>query len=151
MATRDFSQMEEVMNRRATQVNARIDRAVSLLATQVGKAVVEATPVDTGKARSNYIANLNRRFASVIPPRFPGKKLGRGETANAIAAINQIRREVLSFKSIQKNVLFIVNNTPYLVPYLNIAGRSPQARPGFLQRAVASARTTLRNYKLLPR
>jgi hypothetical protein len=119
-----------------------VNYIVQAVAIEVDQALVMATPVDTGRARSNWIASLGRPRRSVIGPYAPGKKLGLGESGNANAAMAQARA-VITARTSNGQAVYITNNVPYIGD-LN-AGRSPQARPaGFAQRASQVGTATVR-------
>lgn len=105
----------------------------------IGRGVVYDTPVDTGLHRSNWVATTGTPFAGVRPAYAPGQKLGKGERANASAAIAQITRVAnVSVFQVQYDVpLYLTNNAP-AIGELN-AGRSPQAPPSFIQRDIKAA------------
>ncbi len=104
--------------------------------------VVEDTPVDTGKARSNWVASEGSPFGGVIGPYAPGSNLGRGESGNKDAAIAQADGIIKGFVASEGAVLYIANNTPY-IGYLNDPSAtdkpSTQSFPNFIQLALQKA------------
>jgi hypothetical protein len=108
--------------------NAHV-RAVFLL---VDQAVVLATPVDTGRARSNWRASNNAPISTTIAPYAPGNRLGLGEGANAAAAMAQARAAAAARKS--GETMYITNNLPY-IELLN-ANYSPQAPSRYVEQAI---------------
>jgi hypothetical protein len=99
-------------------------RKVSLV---VDQAVVLATPVDTGRARSNWITSLNMASTKIIP---------EGIDKSGSAAMAQNMDETAKVKL--TDVLFICNNLPY-IGGLN-DGHSKQAAANFIQRAAQVAK-----------
>lgn len=118
------------------EVKATIPLAVHDVAKamiqRIGVLTVASTPVDTGAARSNWIATSGSPSSAVIPPYAPGNRLGRGEGGNREGAINQIRSAVKS--SPPGKDLWLTNNIDYIED-LN-AGKSKQTEGGFVERAV---------------
>lgn len=125
-------------------VEKNSEKAVVLTALAVDQAVVLATPVDTGRARSNWVVSVGRPVLAAIEPYAPGKKLGIGETANARAALEQGRAALAAPG--EKSRVYITNNVQY-IGMLN-DGHSTQAPAGFVENAVDAARTAIANMKL---
>ena len=106
---------------------------VKRLALTVDKHLVMNTPVDTGRARSNWIPTLEAPSEQQIPPFAPGAKGSTGR-ANTQAALTAMATVLASFELGRQ--VWIVNNTEYL-GFLN-DGTTPtkQASPGFVERAI---------------
>ena len=100
----------------------------------VDEAMVKSTPVDTGFARSNWIASLNTPSTKTIEPYSPGKRLGLAEDANATAAIAQAKS--IASSRLLGQVLYITNNTKY-IRNLNL-GSSRQAPTYFVEKSILS-------------
>ena len=100
----------------------KLAKAVSRLATRSQKelgldvqdSVVVATPVDTGKLRSNWLMSVNVPRTDVIAPYFPGRRLGRDEQGNRLAAASQGEAAVQGLVEQADQQLWIANNTPYV-------------------------------------
>ena len=118
-----ISALSSVLGRRTEQFIRGANMISREAARAAGSAAVEATPVDTGLARSNWRASVNTQAASVIPPYAPGSKLGIGERGNALGAASQHRLTIASWNAARGNPLFIVNNVPYIA-ILNFGGRN---------------------------
>jgi len=139
MGTHPFEDMPRVINRRAVEAGNSLTRIVRKAATVGGAAVVDETPVDTGKARSNWVASINGPIETTIPPYSPGMKLGRSERANANAALSQHQSAITRFDAEKHRAIHITNNVPYLT-YLNTPpGSSAQTPALFVQRSVQAA------------
>ena len=130
MAT--LQQFNRNMRRRAEKLTRNVDVAIKQVAKSVTAEVIDGTPVDTGRARSNWQASIDARNEIVIQPYAPGRRLGRGEGANKGAAIATANAVIDRRKTEEK--LFIQNNVPY-IRLLN-AGSSQQAPDMFVQMAV---------------
>lgn len=98
---------------------------------------VEATPVDKGDARSNWVVTIDEIFEGQIPAYAPGSKLGRGEAANLIGATAQGETAVATFDSQVNNEVHIQNNLDYIE--LLDAGYSAQQPASMLALALQSA------------
>lgn len=132
------------MKRIGVLVEKNSEKAVVLTALAVDQAVVLATPVDTGRARSNWVVSVGRPVLSAIEPYSPGEHLGIGETANAGAALEQGRAALAAPG--EKSRVYITNNVLY-IGMLN-DGTSSQAPKGFVNDAVDAAKTAIANMRL---
>ena len=125
-------------------VNAsKLVRQVGLVADQ---ALVLATPVDKGIARSNWQVSVTRPIRKVIPAYAPGDKLGLGERRNAAKALTQGAAAIAKYKS-ENQKIYITNNVHYIT-LLN-GGSSRQAPAAFVQIAVNQAVDAVRRSHLL--
>jgi len=128
----------------ADELGDSINKLVRKTAVVIDQAVVFATPVDTGRARSNWRVALGIAPDGVIAPYSPGEGLGVGEAANAQRAISQAL-SVISQRREGQDV-FIANNLPYIQP-LN-EGSSAQAPAGFVQMSVQLAAVEVANVRV---
>jgi hypothetical protein len=119
-----------------------IKRKVALV---VDREVVLETPVDTGRARSNWIASIAAPILSDHEPYAPGAKLGKSERANAAAAMEQAQLVISAVKS--GDDIYISNNVHY-IGLLN-EGSSAQAPSGFVQSAVLRGVSAVRGARIL--
>jgi hypothetical protein len=117
---------------RGRDVEKGVNRIVRTVALVVDREVVLGTPVDTGRARSNWIASLGSAVTDVRDPYSPGNKLGIGESNNAEAAMSQAKTIISTRKS--GTDVYISNNVDY-IGLLN-DGSSAQAPAGFVQSAI---------------
>jgi hypothetical protein len=92
------------------------------------------TPVDTGRARSNWIAQIGSAPDTVIDAYVPGS-LGDTEAANTQAALDQAEAVIKNYKGGQE--IHITNNLPY-IQRLN-DGWSSQAPANFVEQGVMEA------------
>lgn len=122
-----------IYTRRFARLGARIEigvnNVVKAVAVAVDQTVVTATPVDTGRARSNWIVSLGSPSSVVIPT------LGPGALAAAIAQ----GASVIASRRLKESI-HITNNLPY-IGLLN-AGSSRKAPAGFVQLSVDNGFTT---------
>lgn len=126
---------------RGRQVEEGVNRIVRKIALVADRELVMETPVDTGRARSNWQVSLGSPITSQREPFSPGEGLGKGEGANAAGALAQGQDKIGKRKTEQD--IYIQNNVDY-IGALNNDGTSAQAPAGFVQaaitRAVAAAR-----------
>lgn len=148
MASRSEKDFAKRINQRAANIEPNVWRIMRYAALAIHREVILGTPVDTGKARSNWIIGVGRIPSTVINPHHPGKHLGIGERANAHTA-TFIGMETLHLALDKPNSIYIVNNVHY-INKLN-RGHSSQAGPAFVERAVMAGVMTLdqRTFKVL--
>lgn len=120
---------------RADELGQSVDRVVRTAALVVDQVVVLSTPVDTGRARSNWLVSVGVPRGGVIEPYAPGNKLGLGENKNAQGALDQARRAVAVRP--EGIPVFIVNNVDYMGLLNN--GSSRQAPANFVEIGVERA------------
>jgi hypothetical protein len=125
-------------------VDKNIGRVVREVALVVDRELVLATPVDTGRARSNWIVNLGSAATGSRDPYTPGEKGSTGE-ANAQAAIAQGNATIGLRKDGQD--IYISNNLPY-IGRLN-EGSSAQAPAQFVEQAVQRAVQVVRKARVV--
>ncbi len=119
----------------ASQIQPNADALTRKCALAVDQTVVLATPVDTGRARSNWIVTTDTPASNEIPAYVPGKGQSTG-AANAQAAINQGQTEIAKFKGEVNGAICITNNLDY-IEGLN-DGHSAQAPANFVEQAVSA-------------
>lgn len=132
------------MRLRALQLRDGVDKVVRRAALEVDQSVVTSTPVDTGRARSNWIASVGSPTGDTRGPFSPGDKLGKGEVNNAQAAITAATSVINSRRFNQ--AIFITNNLDY-IGSLN-SGSSKQAPRNFVRKAVQAGTQAVRNIKV---
>ncbi len=135
----NFDNFIRRINIRATNVPREVNRVVRLAALAINQTVVMATPVDTGRARSNWLVSLGRPREDVIEPYSPlrqGQDAGKlGEGANARGALAQGQEQIAA--RVPEQVIFISNNVGY-IGALN-RGTSVQAPAMFVEAAIDAA------------
>lgn len=134
------------MSRLSVKVEGNVEQAVKDCAKAVTRTVINATPVDTGRARSNWTAELDQAFSRLFPAHVPGEKGSTGE-ANTEAAISQANELIDRFDITANREIHIANSLPY-IGALN-DGHSRQAPAGFVQEAVLEGLATVRGAKVL--
>jgi hypothetical protein len=134
-----LDQFPQVIRRIAARVDENIDllvRRTALVALQV---VITETPVDTGRARSNWLVTIGAPSGRTVPPHSPGKG-GSTVGDNTRSAISAGGAVIGSRP--KGRVIFITNNLPY-IERLN-QGWSAQAPAGYVEKAVGKAVAAIR-------
>lgn len=112
-----FDEIGTVLKVWGQQSNAVVTKAFKAAVKAGDRMAVEATPVDTGAARSNWVVTIDDTFYGQIPPYAPYPKnshTGRGETANAGAAVAQGDSAIAPFDSTVNIEAHIQNNLDYI-------------------------------------
>jgi hypothetical protein len=120
-----------------TNVTKNADKVVRKVALAADQAVVMATPVDTGRARANWIAGLNAAPSQVTD----------AEDKSGGKAIQQAAGVIAGYDGDKDAEIHITNNLPY-IGRLN-EGSSYQAPANFVQIAVRRAVGSVKGAKLL--
>lgn len=140
MDLRNFSKRIRLIANTVEENSNQLTRKVALA---VDAAVVMATPVDTGRARSNWQVELNAPASGVKDAYTPGTEQSTSG-ANAREAIEQGKGVISQYKN--GNVIHITNNLPY-IGRLN-EGYSAQAGANFVEKAVHIGIQAIKNVKL---
>lgn len=142
----DLASFAKRMDRIALQVEGNAEAAARDCAAAVARSVIEATPADTGKAKSNWIAQLDLPSSTQREPHAPGTG---GSTAeiNSQAAINQALDVIRQYTADQNSSINITNNLSY-IGALN-DGHSKQAPADFVRIAVMSGLASLKNARIV--
>lgn len=122
MASRNVRVVIDGLRRTASSV-------VREIATALHGRLVEATPVDTGWAQSNWVPQVGEAFKGTAGTRADAEA-GRLDHAPATAGLAQIARYDVAQGDVHET-----NNVPY-IERLN-AGSSAQAPAAFVQAAIA--------------
>jgi len=109
----------------ATETRQQFSKLLSAVAMRIYVNLVMTTPVDTGRARSNWIATI-------------GSPSNATRAAGSASAAIRSAKQVFAPKSIPKEgaTLYITNNLDYVV-FLN-QGSSKQAPAHFVEAAIDS-------------
>ena len=123
------------MRKKASTVDAKVNKAIADLALSVVKEVAPDTPILTGQAQSNWITSVGApiNYYSVNP-----------YMNNAAQESIDYARSVL--QGYNGGVIHIVNNVPYIAE-LN-RGTSRQAPALFVQTAILRATYKFKSIKL---
>ena len=143
MAT-DLDGFSRRMTLIASDLGENADKLVRKVALAADQAVVLSTPVDTGRARSNWIAQIGSAPDQVVEAYAPGEG-GSSGAQNATGAMSQAAAVISGYTSGQE--IHIANNLPY-IQKLN-TGSSAQAPAGFVEKAVQDAVIAVQAGRLL--
>ena len=114
----DAASFSVAVNRWLDGAKITADEVVRRIALRVWEELVGRTPIDTGRAQSGWVTNLDEP-SDYVPPEIPADVQAAREAARRSgAASGRIVPEPeppdLSAATIA-NRIFIVNNTPYIV------------------------------------
>lgn len=138
-----FDTFNKNMRQRAKNVSLNADQIVRKCALAIDGAVVIATPVDTGRARSNWQVENNGPNPTTIQPYSPGREGSTGG-ANSRAAIEQGKAKIAAYKgSASGGSIHITNNLSYIGRLNN--GSSKQAPAGFVEKAMLIGINAIKN------
>lgn len=129
------------MNKLGQTVEDNATLLVRRAALATDAAVVLATPVDTGRARSNWQASLNAPATGTREAYVEGSS-GSSAGANAQAAIDQGKTVIGATKN--GDAVHLTNNLPY-IGRLN-EGHSAQAPAGFVEEAIQVGLQAVRDF-----
>jgi hypothetical protein len=145
MATNSLGDLDKKMTRLSVRAEAGINRKVRRTALAIFTELVVQTPVDTGRARSNWLIGLGGPpDDGNIPAWAPGQD-GNTAAANSTATIAAGTAAVSDREPGQD--IYISNELPY-IEQLN-KGSSAQAPAGFVETAVQYGSAVARNEKVL--
>ncbi len=130
-------QFNRNMGALAVRVTKNADRIVRKAALAADQAIVMATPVDTGRARANWIAALDAPAAGPV---------AKTDKAGG-SAIAQAAGVVAGYDGDKNVAIHITNNLPY-ISSLN-EGSSFQAPAGFVRTAISRAISYIKGARLL--
>ena len=137
----DFSRR---IKKRAFDIEKEVNKAVRQVALVADRELVLSTPVDTGRARSNWFVNLNSPNRQIFEPYVPGEK-GSTASSNSQAAIDQAVLTI--FKRQIGQDIYISNNLDY-IGKLN-EGSSAQAPAQFVEAAVQRAVNVVKGARIV--
>lgn len=128
---RDFRDLSDSLLSIGSQIVDNANKKKRVGATIIASELTLETPVDEGRARSNWQASVGTPVSRQIEAYAPGDR-GSTKGQNTAAAMLQQKSEIS--KSKPEQPIYIVNNLPYIKP-LN-EGASAQVTPGWIERAV---------------
>ncbi len=130
----NLSEFSRRITLRGRKVAEGADALTRKTALAVDQAVVTGTPVDQGRARSNWIVAINSTPSEIIDAYDPGKD-GSTAASNAQAALDQAEAVVRNYQ--HGDEIHITNNLPYIARLND--GYSAQAPANFVEQAVQEA------------
>lgn len=132
----DLAQFSKNIKRRARAIEVNADIGVARVMIAVAQAVILATPVDTGRARANWIASLGT----------PMRVATDDEDLSGQETIVKATTIAVARKAGSGIPIFLSNNVDYIAK-LN-QGSSSQAPAGFVEIGVAQGVAAARGIRL---
>lgn len=122
------------IERVALKIEGNVEQGLRKAVLAIDNALVSTTPVDTGRARSNWLANLDAPAAGTTKATTPSAR-----TASTVA----------QFKIGRNVAIHLTNNLPYIAALDK--GSSQQQPAGFVKRAIFAGVAAVKSVKLLKR
>jgi hypothetical protein len=114
----------------------KIDQVTRMIALEVFRRIILKTPVDTGRARGNWLCTIAAPAAAMAQGEgwFQGSADAGGYDKSGRAAIEEAANQVMAWNP--KDVaIFLTNNLPYIEALEN--GHSSQAPAGMVAITIA--------------
>ena len=137
MAAKPFRELPNILERIERRSSRALQRTMQETALEADRVAIRETPVDTGLARSNWIASIGAPSSVTIPAYAPGKMRGKGERANANRARAQAAQVIKVWRTGNPNPISIANNVEYIS--LLDAGGPTNSPNNMLAKAVQAA------------
>lgn len=134
----DFAKRMEVI---ADNVMENITLGVRKAALAADQVAVMETPVDTGRAKANWLPSIGSPAAGTVDPPVPGD--GNASETFAMLRANQV---IQKWQAGRGQSIFLTNNLPYIVRLEE--GWSDQGRD-MAAHALEAAQYVLRKHRLL--
>lgn len=124
------------------KTKTNVDAKVRVICLDLLSGIVLKTPVDTGRARANWQASINRPASGTIEFRADaGSNVSApSKSAGSIKAIADAQSEI---KKATGNIFYITNNLPYIAR-LEFDGWSKQAPRGMVRLTIDEVQRKLR-------
>lgn len=122
-----FKGFAKKMNQVSKNFEANSERILIRMAEGFTKKVIERTPVDTGRAVSNWTISIGSPQLTLKAPFVPGKK---GSTAEANRRAAEVEAKKVAATYVSKSQVWVTNVTPYIVDLEN--GSSKKAPQGII-------------------
>lgn len=127
MARNSFGDLARTMRAIREGIDEGMEQTIKSAATIGVSTAIFETPVDTGKARSNWRVTIGGPASDVRPPYFAGRRLGKDENANAAQALQVAKAAIAGFRRGANRGMFITNNVDYIVKLdQGSSGQSPE-------------------------
>ena len=141
---KSFKKLGKRMKELGVQIEKGSIELTKKVALAIDSAIVIATPVDEGRARSNWQVNLGTPAQGTREPYFPGEA-GSTEAQNTQAAIDAGKAIINGYKG--GTSINITSNLDYIEP-LN-KGHSAQAPEGFIEKAILVGQQAVANTRII--
>lgn len=130
------------INKFAEKVGEEADKVVREICLNLLSEIVYKTPVDTGRARANWLTSINAPAIGTIEFNADAGSGIRAPNKSA-ASVSAINNGVPLLKQATGNVFWITNNLPY-IKRLEYEGWSNQAPRGMVGIAIDNMKRDLR-------
>lgn len=131
------------------KVDENADELVRKVAMAVDTTVVMATPVDTGRARSNWRVSIGSLPDHSTHEAYQEGKGQSTAQANAQAQMKYAEGKIKGYRGgVNNPYIFISNNLPYIKRLNN--GWSAQAPSAFVEKAVLNGVKMITRHSILP-
>ena len=127
--SQNMSQFAKRMTIRGKFTPTGAGNLIRKLALAIDQQIVKRTPVNTGRARANWLVNIGSPASETIEPYMPGNPAG-----NTQGALNQARQAIGGSPDNVREI-HITNNLDYIADLNN--GTSAQAPKNFVRMAIA--------------
>jgi len=134
------------MKNKAEQVKSHENKAMRILGMETIRRLAIETPVDTGRARSNWLVGLGIPPTQEIEPYAAGTKGSTG-AINSQMATDKGLMIISQYTRDKHEALYLRNNVNYIND-LN-AGTSRQAPSGYVNDAVKKAQESVKALRVL--
>lgn len=122
----DFLDLGKFMEEEADDIIEGVTRRVHAVALSIDQNVVISTPVDTGRARGNWIAEVGHDPTQAEPDT---------KSKDGAASIKRAAEAIEKFDARRHEEIYIANNLPYIEKL--DAGSSAQAPANFVEQAIS--------------
>lgn len=127
--------MADEVDRVVGELERFAERLIVKLTLDVAANLIEATPVDTGWARANWVAAIGAPAEADVDLARTDEQAAAGRAAEQQASLGRVAADY----DLAGGAVFVTNNVAY-ISRLN-EGSSRQAPAGFVQQAIGKAVT----------
>ena len=123
----------------SNRVTKGVEKKVRKVALTLDQVLVISTPVDTSRARSNWVVSIGVPILTDLPPEIDGSLGQRSAAINAAIskALSQGLQAINAWTITIGQDIVISNGVPYIVEL--DGGSSPQAKNGMVEPAIDAA------------
>lgn len=125
-----MNETEIAIEKAKKEILKAISEKTNKVAISITSSVILATPVDTGRARSNWFVGINQPITKTTDK----ENYDKSGSTNITEGVNKIS----STKGTVDKTIYISNNLPYIGRLNN--GHSKQIQAGFIERSVEIAK-----------
>lgn len=126
------------------ELDGLTEKVVTKLTLDITANLIEATPVDTGWARANWVPNIGSAYDPGDVIEFDSREERQSRTPQARADQQAGTASVLTYR-LERGPIFVTNNVPY-IQILN-EGSSRQAPSAFIESAIQQGINANRNIR----